>query len=242
MSGRSIGSQRTKQAAPSAQIRMLIDLFSLPTAPRGSIQPTSSAATLAPLWAADALHRANNLAQMASALDSVSGRKALGGSIEAAGVTARALARAYAELGARELAGTVVPCRPLLEAIVTRLVDVFRGDRTIDLVLALADLDLPTEQRRALTLIASELVINALKYAFPEDSAGHLAVSLTKTADGVELIVADTGSGLPTSCMAGSGGALLQKLASLLHGDIRYLSTGDGLSVSVSFTNQSLQQ
>ncbi|MBJ6122049.1 sensor histidine kinase, partial [Sphingomonas sp. BT553] len=169
---------------------MLIDLFSQPTAPCNSVLPTGSAATLAPLWAADALHRANNLAQMASALELTSGRNALGGSIKEVGVTARALARAYAELGARELTGIVVPCRPLLEAIVTRLVELFRGDRTIDLTLSLADLGLPADRRRALTLIASELVINAPKYAFPENHAGHLTVSLTRTADVVELIVA----------------------------------------------------
>ena len=46
-------------------------------------------------------------------------------------------------------------------------------------------------------LMINELVSNSLKYAFPGDRTGKLTVSLRPLEQGHELIVSDTGIGLP---------------------------------------------
>ncbi|MCC8942820.1 sensor histidine kinase, partial [Bradyrhizobium sp. Arg68] len=82
-------------------------------------------------------------------------------------------------------------------------------------------------------MIASELVTNALKYAFPGDRAGNILVSLSK-GDGIELAGADNGIGLQ-SCTdpAGLGSRIVQLLAQQLDGEIAYERLNPGLRVRV---------
>jgi PAS domain S-box-containing protein len=77
-----------------------------------------------------------------------------------------------------------------------------------------------------LGLIVNELVSNALKYAFNE-AAGQVAVSLRDRGDGLELIVADDGTGLPDDLLAGGlenpttlGLILVNSLVSQLKGEL----------------------
>ncbi|MBT4609240.1 MAG: PAS domain S-box protein [Gemmatimonadetes bacterium] len=76
-----------------------------------------------------------------------------------------------------------------------------------------------------LGLIVNELVSNALKYAFSE-AAGQVDVSLRDCGDGLELIVADDGIGLPASLLEGGlknpttlGLTLVNSLVSQLRGE-----------------------
>ncbi len=46
-------------------------------------------------------------------------------------------------------------------------------------------------------LIISELISNSLKYAFPNDMEGVIYISLKSVDDKYELIIGDTGIGLP---------------------------------------------
>lgn len=46
-------------------------------------------------------------------------------------------------------------------------------------------------------LIANEIVSNALKYAFPEDTKGEVFISIKEKGNTIELIIADNGVGLP---------------------------------------------
>ncbi|HKL03643.1 MAG TPA: histidine kinase dimerization/phosphoacceptor domain -containing protein, partial [Cryomorphaceae bacterium] len=46
-------------------------------------------------------------------------------------------------------------------------------------------------------LIANEIVSNALKYAFPEDTQGEIFISIKEKGKTIELIIADNGVGLP---------------------------------------------
>lgn len=56
----------------------------------------------------------------------------------------------------------------------------------------------PYRKAVALSLIATELVTNAFKYAFREAAGGHIAVSISDRGDGrVRLRVCDDGEGLP---------------------------------------------
>jgi two-component sensor histidine kinase len=111
-----------------------------------------------------------------------------------------------------------------------------------------ADVVLNVQQAMPLGLIVNELVINALKHAFPQNRPGVIAVSLTYTAsavggdavqeDLVRLRVEDDGLGLPAgkdiSQVQSMGFNLVNLLAQQLGGKLE-VSRGSGLSVTVTF-------
>lgn len=67
----------------------------------------------------------------------------------------------------------------------------------VDLVLEIDKVVLNLDQAIPCGLIVNELVSNALKYAFPDESAGEISIKLTQTGSIVSLQVEDTGIGLP---------------------------------------------
>lgn len=56
---------------------------------------------------------------------------------------------------------------------------------------------LPLQQAVPLALIASELLTNAVKYAFPEDRRGTIEVAVELDGEALRVVVADDGVGLP---------------------------------------------
>ena len=186
------------------------------------------------LWAADAQHRTNNFAQMFVSLTHMAPKL----SIDRVGIEAHAavLAKVYAEIGADGPGDALLPCAANLRDVVERLTSLFVKDpEAFALRLQIDDLGLPKDKRRALILIASELVINAIKYAFVSGQPGELSVSLTAHGDAGELTVQDNGVGLMGAESAGSGSAILIQLCALLGGSMTRTSPGRGLRVRVAF-------
>jgi two-component system, sensor histidine kinase PdtaS len=99
-----------------------------------------------------------------------------------------------------------------------------------------------------IALIANELITNAAKHAFPEESPrGRIGVRLTEAADAtISLSVSDKGAGLPANFdMAkskGLGMRVVMALTKQLGGNITHHSGENGtefiLSVPIS-TNES---
>jgi two-component sensor histidine kinase len=89
----------------------------------------------------------------------------------------------------------------------------------------------------SLGLIVTELVINALKHAFPGDRAGGIIVSYkSKDADWV-LTVADDGVGMPrgpATPKPGLGTSIVEALARQLGADVELASSQAGTRVSVA--------
>jgi two-component sensor histidine kinase len=98
-----------------------------------------------------------------------------------------------------------------------------KADMSFDIDPILIDRDHATP----LALLLSELVTNALKYAFPENVRGRITISLKKTGTGGRgrLIVSDDGIGLPQELHDGSMGMrLIAGIVAQLNGTYAFSS------------------
>jgi two-component sensor histidine kinase len=174
---------------------------------------------LRPLWAEEAMHRAYGFVRLVHARNRSGDSTSENFCDEDA--SARNLAVQFKELAAgRER--EVLPCSAVLEDVVTSLGALFCCPANIALKTKIDEVSLPSYKRRALVLVAFELVSNALLHAFQGREVGLIEVGLT--AHGPKsacLHVADNGNGFTGSlpnlaCGVGAG------LAGLLEADLSY--------------------
>jgi chemotaxis protein methyltransferase CheR len=97
---------------------------------------------------------------------------------------------------------------------------------------------LPTAQAVSMGLIVTELVINALKYAFPTAREGaRILVSFQFDRCDWKLAVSDNGSGRGTAAPSASGGlgtAIVAALTKQLDAQLHEVSSATGLRVEVT--------
>lgn len=170
----------------------------------------------ASLWRQDALHRAKNMAQMTASLANLAehpSRSWLPGETVA---KTRGLARAYEELGTDCGTNLMVPVVPLLATIAVRLAEIFGSARDIAVSIDAENVMLVPDMRRALILMCSEMIINALKYGYPGASGGTIRVSLNQRDGALALIVENDGVDFSTDCAASQGSVLLDRLSHVL--------------------------
>jgi two-component sensor histidine kinase len=93
---------------------------------------------------------------------------------------------------------------------------------------------LPTDQAIGMGLIVNELVMNALKYAFPHDTRGTVTVTLKRSSGELLLTVADNGEGIdPRRADSGLGGRLVEGFAQQLGGLVQRESSSQGTTVRI---------
>jgi two-component sensor histidine kinase len=94
----------------------------------------------------------------------------------------------------------------------------------------------PADVSVSLGLIVTELVINALKHAFPEDRKGRITVDYRSHGENWTLSVVDNGVGMPVNASAkpGLGSSIVQALAMQLHASIEIADAEPGTAVSVA--------
>jgi two-component sensor histidine kinase len=212
--------------------RSLIHLFS-PAAPFFS-DDAAGLQSRPSIWAEDSAHRAKNLSQLASALTHIRSPTAEACDITRHARTARKLAAAYAALAEEKPDGVPTPCAELLVAIGEGLVMLFgQHPQHVGLRCLVSEQWLSSHARRALVLIASELIINALKYAFPT-RGGSIVVTLASFTDHLAMRVQDDGIGAPTTPPSGTGSRILDDLAAQIDARVERTQPSDGgLCVSV---------
>jgi two-component sensor histidine kinase len=112
------------------------------------------------------------------------------------------------------------------------------SDRASQVTLDAAPVDTHTDGAVAVGVIVNELVMNAIKYAYP-DRAGPIRVSLKTTGSEAAVVcVEDDGVGFndadnPTS--TGLGQRIVKAMASKINGVITHEQTAPGTRVSISF-------
>jgi len=126
----------------------------------------------------------------------------------------------------------------LLEEIVSQFVSLSRVHVEQDF----ADFPLDSGVMFPLGIIVNELLTNAFKYAFPNERAGIISVSLVRQSDGSALLcVSDNGVGTPEgfdpSRSSGFGFLLVRSLAEQIGGSFEYQTEtpGGGASFCVRF-------
>ncbi|MFN6952175.1 MAG: sensor histidine kinase [Albidovulum sp.] len=92
-------------------------------------------------------------------------------------------------------------------------------------------------------LIVTELVINALKHAFPSDTtAGSIVVTYSLEGPGWRLTVSDNGVGKTdgdrSSTKTGLGSGIVAALVGQLNGRVETSTGADGLGTSISVTSR----
>ncbi len=88
----------------------------------------------------------------------------------------------------------------------------------------------------SLGLIVTELVINALKHAFNEQSLGKIVIAYHSTGDEWTLSVTDNGTGMPAgrdAPKAGLGTGIIEALAKNLQGRIETRDAEPGTAVTI---------
>ena len=89
----------------------------------------------------------------------------------------------------------------------------------------------------SLGLIVTELVINALKHAFPMQSRGTIDVAYRSNGGEWTLSVRDDGVGMstgPSAAKAGLGTGIVEALARHLHADVDVSTAGPGAAITIS--------
>jgi two-component sensor histidine kinase len=88
----------------------------------------------------------------------------------------------------------------------------------------------------SLGLIVTELVINALKHAFPDERTGLIQIDYHSTDADWTLSIADNGVGMPVGTEApkpGLGTGIVEALVKKLEGEIRLTDAGPGTVVTI---------
>jgi chemotaxis protein methyltransferase CheR len=100
------------------------------------------------------------------------------------------------------------------------------------------DGEIRSAQAVSMGLIVTELVINALKYAFPEDKAGSVVmVTYESRGDDWKLIVSDNGVGKGEEASHSAGGlgtVIVKALVKQLEARMDILNTPSGLNIAIT--------
>ncbi|MHC2336295.1 sensor histidine kinase [Bradyrhizobium sp. USDA 4454] len=127
----------------------------------------------------------------------------------------------------------LVNMRYFLNDVVEKVFQSLASSGPVAFQVVCGDFSLPHNKALAIGIIANELVTNALKYAFPNEAAGHVTIELSKT-DGIELLVSDNGVGLLAAGEPGGlGSRIVQLPTEQLEGEITYERLDAGLRVRV---------
>ncbi|WFU45428.1 histidine kinase dimerization/phosphoacceptor domain -containing protein (plasmid) [Bradyrhizobium sp. CB82] len=176
----------------------------------------------------------NNLAILGGMirLEARHGSPELAAALEATARRLQVMAEVYDHLSVKQDSRSV-NMRYFLNDVVEKVFQSLAPSGPVAFQVVCGDFVLQHNHALAIGMIANELVTNSLKYAFPDERAGHVIVTLSN-ADMIELSVSDNGVGLADgSAPGGLGSRIVQLLTQQLEGELTYERQDPGLCVRV---------
>lgn len=128
---------------------------------------------------------------------------------------------------------------PLLDTLSDALRQSFTEmSARVKLQVTVAPLRLPADEAIAVALLTNEVVTNAYKHAFPNDSRGEITVILHLNSDNTLLLrITDDGIGLRTNSTGGGIGLkLVRTLAAQLEGVLTVSTAADAAGTVITLT------
>jgi PAS domain S-box-containing protein len=182
-------------------------------------------------------HRVKNSLQFIAAMVMIEARTHTSGegkaALERVSHRITALGQLYSKLSKADTVEAVDAATYLNELCRDLIASVHKqGDTSIVLKTEIESELLPTDRAIPIGLIVNELVTNAIKYAFPGEAKGTVAVTLKRAQGELRLTIADDGQGLdPRRGDSGLGGRLVDGFAQQLGGQIERKSDSQGTTV-----------
>ena len=135
--------------------------------------------------------------------------------------------------------GTQIEAKNYLTRLCESLGASMIDDQPIRLQVEASEGAVTSEQAVSMGLIATELVINALKHAFPDGATGKIVVDFESTASAWRLSVSDDGIGIGTHladapARSGLGTSIVEALTRQLGGRVATAAANPGTTVSVT--------
>jgi chemotaxis protein methyltransferase CheR len=182
-------------------------------------------------------HRIKNSLQIIVSMVSLEARNQKSGegkaALERVSHRIAALGRLYSMLGETNSVEEV-DAAIYLEALCRDLIESVQKENSTSIALK-TDIEneaLPVDRAIPLGLIVNELVTNAVKYAFPGETRGTVAVTLKRIPGALRLTVSDDGKGAdPQRADSGLGGRLVDTFARQLGGQAERESGLHGTTV-----------
>jgi two-component sensor histidine kinase len=125
-----------------------------------------------------------------------------------------------------------------LEALLEDLRRSAEGNRMSRLTLKAEPIEIDPDRAVGIGIIVNELVMNAVKYAYP-DGAGPIHVDLRSNARNIELVISDEGVGLqvkqdPRS--TGMGQRIVSAMAAKLEANVERDPSHSGTRIVINFS------
>ncbi len=187
---------------------------------------------------AEVNHRAKNSLAIAASLISLQAHRQQDSNVKALFVETQdrltAMARVHDLLSKSEAVQHIDVCRYMLDLCEAhRPIAEGHGSIRIETnleegIMVSPDIAVP------LGIILSELITNALKYAFPGNRPGRLLAELRRDGDMVEVVICDDGIGMVDAREGSLGYTIIRSLVRQIGGTIDIRSTG-GLAVIILF-------
>jgi two-component sensor histidine kinase len=114
------------------------------------------------------------------------------------------------------------------------------GSKNILVVVSPSSIRLPREKAVLLSLIVTELMMNAIKHAFRQEMPGSVMIRLEATGSDFRLTFADDGNGLPEGSNLttgpGLGNRIIRGLVEQMAGTLRCESSPRGTTIEITMT------
>ncbi|WP_295718000.1 histidine kinase dimerization/phosphoacceptor domain -containing protein [Mucilaginibacter sp.] len=128
--------------------------------------------------------------------------------------------------------------------LILYLKDSFDNSERIDFHLEIDSLNLDASIAIPIALIINEALTNAIKYAFPDDQPGEIAISLHEQGETLKLVLADNGIGMDKGAIEANtsslGLQLINGLTKEIHGDIS-IESSPGVKITIWFKKYPLE-